>query len=381
MIYKRRYESPIGGITITSNGKALTGLAFDDGRFFEESVPEDAVALEKSDAGRSGAAARKSESKTAGTAAEGARDIFRQTEEWLDIYFTGRDPGFTPPVDPDVSEFRRRVCEIMLDIPFGKYMTYGQIASMIAEERGIARMSAQAVGGAVGHNPISLIIPCHRVIGSDGSLTGYGSGLDKKYALLTLENSEALKHTGPQPDSISDSEALRHINSRLYSNEKCDKILWHVDESGFMQEALREAEKAYGENEVPVGAVVVKDGKIIGRGHNMTEGKKDPTAHAEILAIRQAAAATGGWRLTGCDLYVTVEPCAMCAGAIVWSRIRTVYIGTPDPKAGACGSVNDILQDERLNHRANVRKGLMQEESARLMKDFFRKLRLNKPEE
>ena len=142
-----------------------------------------------------------------------------------------------------------------------------------------------------------------------------------------------------------------------------------------MEEAYKEAEAAAAEGEVPVGAVIVRDGEIIARAHNRTVQLKDPTAHAEILAIREAAKALGGWRLIGCSMFVTTEPCTMCAGAIVWSRIGKLCIGTMDPKAGACGSLYNIPQDERLNHYVEIETGLMREECAGLMKDFFRKLR------
>ena len=145
-----------------------------------------------------------------------------------------------------------------------------------------------------------------------------------------------------------------------------------------MLEALKEAQKARDLGEVPIGAVIVRDGCIIGRGHNLTESAKDPTAHAEMQAIRQAAAALGGWRLSGCEMYVTAEPCAMCAGAIVWARLKRLYIGTMDPKAGACGSVFNIPQEERLNHQVEIHTGLMEDECARILKDFFRALRNTK---
>ena len=132
---------------------------------------------------------------------------------------------------------------------------------------------------------------------------------------------------------------------------------------------------------MPVGAVIVKDGEIIGRGHNETETAKDPTAHAEMIAIRQAAKNLGGWRLTGCTMYVTTEPCSMCAGAIVWSRISRLFIGTMDPKSGACGSVFNIPQESRLNHFVEIETGLMQEECSSLMKSFFKELRKRKLEE
>ena len=143
----------------------------------------------------------------------------------------------------------------------------------------------------------------------------------------------------------------------------------------FMEEAFQEARKAAAEGEVPIGAVIVREGEVIARAHNRTEQDKDPTAHAEMLAIREAAKHLGGWRLTGCSMFVTTEPCSMCAGAIVWSRIEKLYIGTMDPKAGACGSLMNIPQDSRLNHYVEIETGLMREECAGLMKDFFRKLR------
>ena len=143
----------------------------------------------------------------------------------------------------------------------------------------------------------------------------------------------------------------------------------------YMQEALKEANAAAAEGEVPIGAVIVRDGEIIAQAHNRTEQAKDPTAHAEILVIREAAARLGGWRLPGCSMYVTIEPCSMCAGAIVWSRIERLYIGAMDPKAGACGSLYNIPCDSRLNHNVEIETGLMGEECSRLMKDFFRKLR------
>lgn len=149
----------------------------------------------------------------------------------------------------------------------------------------------------------------------------------------------------------------------------------------FMIEALAEAEKAAALAEVPIGAVIVKDGSIVGRGHNLTETAKDPTAHAEILAIRDAARTLGGWRLCGCSMYVTCEPCAMCAGAMVWARLDKVYIGTMDAKGGACGSIFQILQEKRLNHRVEIETGLMREECAAIMKEFFKKLRAKKAEE
>jgi tRNA(adenine34) deaminase len=143
----------------------------------------------------------------------------------------------------------------------------------------------------------------------------------------------------------------------------------------FMREALRQAEKAYATDEVPVGAVIVREGKIIARAHNQVELLKDATAHAEMLALTQAEAAVGDWRLTDCDLYVTKEPCAMCAGAVVHTRIRRVIFGCSDPAAGAAGSTMNLLQMATLNHRCEITRGVLQTECAGILQDFFRKRR------
>lgn len=146
----------------------------------------------------------------------------------------------------------------------------------------------------------------------------------------------------------------------------------------FMREALKLAQAAADAGEVPVGAVIVKDGAVIGRGRNRTEETKNPFAHAEMNAMQEALTAVGGWRLADCDMYVTLEPCSMCAGAIVHARLKNVYIGTSDPKTGACGSVMNILADEHLNHQPYVETGILQEECSEILKNFFRQLRRNK---
>jgi tRNA(adenine34) deaminase len=142
-----------------------------------------------------------------------------------------------------------------------------------------------------------------------------------------------------------------------------------------MRAALREAEEAARRDEVPVGAVVVFGGRIVGRGYNQREMLKDPTAHAEMIAITQAAAALEGWRLEGTTLYVTLEPCLMCAGAIVNARIPRIVFGAPDPKAGACGSLYQVGLDPRLNHRFEVVGGVLGAECAALLQEFFAKKR------
>ncbi|MEW6541965.1 MAG: tRNA adenosine(34) deaminase TadA [Bacillota bacterium] len=142
-----------------------------------------------------------------------------------------------------------------------------------------------------------------------------------------------------------------------------------------MREALREAEKAYAEGEVPVGAVVVRDGTIIGRGHNRREADNDASAHAELLALRQAARAAGDWRLSEATVYVTMEPCPMCAGALVQFRVKRVVYGTDDPKAGAAGSVVELLREPRFNHQVEVIPGVLEAECREIVQRFFRELR------
>lgn len=139
-----------------------------------------------------------------------------------------------------------------------------------------------------------------------------------------------------------------------------------------MAHALQLAKEAEAQGEVPVGAVVVRRGRVLGEGHNRTVSEVDPTAHAEVVAIRAAAGELGDWRLIECTLYVTLEPCAMCAGAIVLSRVPRVVFATPDPKAGMCGSLGNLLQDSRLNHRCAVTSGVRGEESSELLTAFFR---------
>ena len=143
----------------------------------------------------------------------------------------------------------------------------------------------------------------------------------------------------------------------------------------FMNKALDEAYEAYKLDEVPIGAVIVKDGQIVGKGYNRKEISLDTTNHAEIIAIKEASKNLKNWRLTDCTMYVTVEPCPMCAGAIVNSRIKKLVIGTMDPKGGACGSLYNIVENDNLNHRVIVRRGVLEKECSNIMKNFFKKLR------
>lgn len=143
----------------------------------------------------------------------------------------------------------------------------------------------------------------------------------------------------------------------------------------FMKAALKEAQKAYDKLEVPVGAIIVKDGKIIARAHNLKETKLDTTKHAEILAIQKASKKLKSWRLIDCDMYVTLEPCSMCSGAIINSRIRKVYIGTLDEKTGAAGSVLNLFEDYKFNHCVQIEKNVLKDECENILKNFFRELR------
>lgn len=161
MIYTYHYTSPLGIITLVGNGGSLTGLWFDGQKYFPHKLISESI--------------------------ESKLPIFTQTCNWLDIYFSGRIPDFTPPISLNTTPFRKAVYDILLTIPYGHTMTYGEIANIIAKQNGVERMSARSVGGAVGHNPVSIIIPCHRVVGADGSLNGYAGGLDRKIELLKLE--------------------------------------------------------------------------------------------------------------------------------------------------------------------------------------------------
>lgn len=164
MTYTYHYNSPLGGITMASDGTTLTGLWFDGQKYFADTVLEEHI--------------------------EKSLPIFDDVSKWLDIYFGGKEPDFMPLVTFETTPFRKAVWDILVTIPYGKTMTYGEIADIIAGQKGIDKMSAQAVGGAVGHNPVSIIIPCHRVVGTGGSLTGYAGGIDKKIQLLKLEKTD-----------------------------------------------------------------------------------------------------------------------------------------------------------------------------------------------
>ena len=164
MTYIQHYASPLGGILLAANDIGLTGLWFDGQKYFADNLPAEHIERET--------------------------PILTDAKRWLDVYFTGKEPDFMPPLHIVGSAFRQKVWKLLLQIPYGQTVTYGELARQLAEKQGAEHMSAQAVGGAVGHNPISLIIPCHRVVGTHGSLTGYAGGIDKKIKLLELEHAD-----------------------------------------------------------------------------------------------------------------------------------------------------------------------------------------------
>ena len=164
MTFTQHYDSPLGGILLAADEIGLTGLWFDGQKYFARGLSSEREEREL--------------------------PVLLEAKRWLDIYFTGKEPEFLPPLAPDGSEFRKEVWKLLLTIPYGKTMTYGEIGRKIAEMTGKKHMSAQAVGGAVGHNPISILVPCHRVVGTNGSLTGYAGGIEKKIGLLKLEQTD-----------------------------------------------------------------------------------------------------------------------------------------------------------------------------------------------
>ena len=167
MTYYFKYDTPLGRVTVAGCDKGITGLWFDGQKYFASTVK--------------------------GETEDKSLPVFEKTKKWLDIYFSGEEPDFTPKLSLNGSKFRKAVWDILLTIPYGSVMTYGEIAKILAKQRGISRMSAQAVGGAVGHNPISIIVPCHRVVGTNGNLTGYAGGIDKKISLLKIEKTDVKK--------------------------------------------------------------------------------------------------------------------------------------------------------------------------------------------
>ena len=176
MIYTSKYTSPLGGILLAADEVGLRGLWFDGQKYFARDLPDERTERET--------------------------PVLSEAKRWLDLYFGGQEPDFLPPLHPVGTPFRQAVWEILLRIPYGKTVTYGEISKQLAEKMGLERMSAQAVGGAVGHNEISIIIPCHRVVGSNGSLTGYAGGINRKIKLLELEHADMSRFFVPKKGTV-----------------------------------------------------------------------------------------------------------------------------------------------------------------------------------
>ena len=176
MYYSMKYESPLGMITVVSTENAVVGLWFDGQKYFARDLPDERT--------------------------EAETPALSEAKRWLAVYFAGKEPGFLPPLHPVGSQFRQEVRKILLRIPYGKTVTYGEISKQLADRMGLESMSAQAVGGAVGHNEISIIIPCHRVIGAGGNLTGYAGGIDRKIKLLELEHADMSRFFIPKKGTV-----------------------------------------------------------------------------------------------------------------------------------------------------------------------------------
>lgn len=193
MVYTCQYQSPMGDILLAADEIGLTGLWFVGQKYFANILPDEHIVRET--------------------------PILAESKRWLDVYFSGEEPNFTPPLHPIGSAFRQEVWQILLQIPYGQTTTYGEIAGQLAEKHGMDHMSAQAVGGAVGHNKISIIIPCHRVVGANGNLTGYAGGIDKKISLLELEHAD-MRNLFINSESLSDPGSRNLIHSPYFQAQR-----------------------------------------------------------------------------------------------------------------------------------------------------------------
>ncbi len=261
----------------------------------------------------------------------------------------------------DVPAFPRRVYELVRSIGPGRTITYGEVAERLGEPG-----AARAVGQALGENPFAPVVPCHRVLAAGGRSGGFSAagGVSTKLRMLEIEKARIGDAPGlfdglaPQPAAVA------------VAAPSTPDDFGPIDES-MMRLALEQATCAMQRGEVPVGAVIVRGSEVLGVGFNQPIGAHDPSAHAEITAMRAASATLGNYRLVDCDLYVTLEPCAMCAGAIQHARIARVVYGAADPKTGACGSVVDLFAEPRLNHHARVRGGVMAKACGAMLSSFF----------
>lgn len=310
---QKRIPSPIGTLGVVLKGEKIWRLSF-------LSDPQnEKVRFQKRSAARIGGKA------------------FSFFEEWIAAYFDRRDPSPFPweLLDLDShTDFEKRVWQELWKIPFGKAESYRSIAEKIGIPRG-----SRAIGQANGRNPIPLLIPCHRVISADGTLGGFSSGITLKKKLLA--------HEGFPGDEF------------------------------FMSEAIKEGVKASERGEIPIGAVIVREGEIIARAFNRREKTGNPLDHAEMIALRAASKRIGSWRLNGCTLYVTLEPCPMCLGALLQSRVRRVVYGCHDPKrkSSFIPSIEGKGEINGNNHRTEVTGGILGNECASLLKAFFEKCR------
>lgn len=261
-----------------------------------------------------------------------------------------------------IPDFARRVYEHMRGIGPGQTTTYGEVAARLGEPG-----AARAVGKALGDNPFAPLVACHRVLAAGGRSGGFSAagGTATKLRLLQIEGARIGNDRGlfddasPQPLEVEPANAAD-------AADPVDPV-----DSAMMRIALEQARAAQRAGEVPVGAVIVRHGEPIATGFNQPIGTHDPTAHAEIRALRAASARLANYRLVDCALYVTLEPCAMCAGAIQHARIARLVYGARDPKTGACGSVVDLFAEPRLNHHCEVVAGVLADECGALLSRFF----------
>lgn len=266
-----------------------------------------------------------------------------------------------------IPDFARRVYEHVRQVGPGYTVTYGEVAARLGEPG-----AARAVGRALGDNPYAPVIPCHRVLAAGGRSGGFSAagGTTTKLRLLQIEQARIGDEQGLFDDAPNDagSETIDAFDVGVASGAS-DAL--DATDAAMMRIALEQARKAQQAGEVPVGAVIVRHGEVIATGFNQPIGTHDPTAHAEIRALRAAGERLANYRLVDCTLYVTLEPCVKCAGAIQHARIGRLVCGARDPKTGACGSVVDLFAESRLNHHCKVVGGVMADECGALLSRFF----------
>lgn len=260
-----------------------------------------------------------------------------------------------------IPDFSRRVYEHMRRIGPGQTTTYGEVAARLGDPG-----AARAVGKALGDNPFAPVIACHRVLAAGGRSGGFSAagGPATKLRLLQIEGAQIGNDRGLFDDASSNARRMDPLDSGVPLDP--DPV-----DAAMMRIALEQARAAQRAGEVPVGAVVVRHGEAIATGFNQPIATHDPTAHAEIRALRAASLKLANYRLVDCVLYVTLEPCVMCAGAIQHARIARLVYGARDPKTGACGSVVDLFAQSRLNHHCQVAGGVLADECGALLSRFF----------